>query len=186
MPDELLNRADVELDPDVALLYGDRDAQTQEKVRVQQLVAATLRDAVASVVELGIPEYLTVEKTIAQGEAGSLTEVSDISADFPDVLLDGSWRLEGIVAITDANATADLTVTIAGLLPGVSLAIKAARTIVVGGQGSFTPIYQTIRQGQRAGDFGGVLATVSGGAANDKMYLAFVFRKVRDVRVQGL
>lgn len=186
MPDELLNRADVELDPDVALLYGDRDARLQEQERVRQLVAAAIGDAAKAIVELGIPEFLTIDKTVAQGEAAAQTEISDLSADFPDVLADGNWRLDGIVAISDSAASADLTVTIANLLPGVSLAIKAARTILVGGEGTFAPLYMQIRSGDRPGQFGGLTATVSGGATGDKVYLAFVFRKVRDVRVQGL
>lgn len=186
MPDELLNRADVELDPDVALLYGDKSAQLQEQARVQQLVVDSLRDAVKQIVEIGVPEFITVDKTIAQGEAGAQSGVSFESADFPDVIADGNWRLDGVVVVSDANATADLTVTIAGLLPGVSLAVKAARTVVVGGQGTFVPLFQTIRSGIKPGDFTGLSCVVSGGATNDKAYLSFVFRKVRDVRVQGL
>lgn len=57
MPDELLNRADVELDPDVALLYGDRDAAAQEKARVQQLVASVLDEIKSELQHVMQPDY---------------------------------------------------------------------------------------------------------------------------------
>lgn len=186
MGDELQNPADYEVDADESLLYGDDAGYLAQRQQVQQLVADALKQAVQDVVELGIPEFVTVDKTIAQGEAGAQAGVNDISGDFPDLIADGNWRLEGVVAISDSNASADVTATIAGLLPGVSLAIKAARTIVIGAQSTFTPLYLTIRAGDKPGQFGGITATVSGGAAGDKMYLSFVFRKVRDVRVNGL
>lgn len=186
MSDELLNPADVAVDPDVRSLYSDADARLVEQTRIQQLVAATLRDAVRSVVELGVPEFVTVDKTIAQGEAGGQSTVSFESADFPDLITDGNWRLDGVCVVADSNATADLTLTITGLLPGVSIAVKAARTIIVGGQSTFVPLYRTIRSGEKPGEFNGLSCVVSGGATGDKAYLSFVFRKVRDVRVAGL
>lgn len=186
MSAELGNRADVAIDGDETGLFGDGDARLKERARVAQLVADSLRDAMKSVVELGLPEYLSVEKVVAQGEAGAQAEIDDISADFPDMIADGSWRLDGIVAISDSNASADLVVTIAGLLPGISIQIKPARQIVAGGESTFAPIYQTIRAGDKPGAFGGIAPVVSGGAAGDKVYLSFVFRKVRDVRVQGI
>lgn len=166
-------------------LYGDGDARLIERARVAQLVADSIEKAAQRIVELGLPEYITVDKAVAQGEAIGGTEVSDISGDFPDAIADGSWRLEGIVAISDANASADLTVTITGLLP-VAISIKPARVIVAGGESTFAPLYVNIRAGDKPGNFGGLNAAVTGGAAGDKVYLGFVFRKLRDVRVQGI
>ena len=183
---ELGNEADLAVAGDETGLYGDGIDRLQQRARVAQLVADSIQQAAQKIVELGLPEYLTIDKVVAQGEAIAGTEVSDISADFPDMIADGSWRLDGIVAIADANATADLSAAISGLLPGITITVKAARTIVAGGESTFAPLYTNIRAGDRPGAFGGLNVAVTGGATGDKMYLGFVFRKVRDVRVQGI